>query len=729
MQECFSIMKFSEVFSDAKWVACSEFCVSPYIRAFFDTECLSASINVCGLGFSEVYINGHRVGNELFTPLTSCYHTNPKMQCVIDCGEELGSRTYVVKEDISTYLKKGRNIIVLQLAPGWYAHRLEDECEWVKPYGPVKAAWRISFADGTECVSGEDAQWRQSPIVKYDILCREIQDDAYCVPDFEADDGKWKPVQITDMPETEYCYQDTPSDTVVKTVVPKKIYAGAERSVYDAGENITGRVVFRVNGRCHVKVLYGEAADSENRLDMRYYHWQESEHECFGNREYGLRFTWFGFRYFDIDNTAEVLRVEVIHTDAKVKADFKSSSPVLDWYHDAFVRTQLNNMHSGIPSDCPQLERRGYTGDGELTCEAVMTVLDCKSFYRKWMRDISDCQDRKSGHVQYTAPYIVSGGGPGGWGCAIIEVPYVYWKQYDDIEPLREMYPQTLKYFGYLDAHSENGLVVSDQPGAWCLGEWAVPENGVCDDRVKIPSPYVNTYFYIRSINRAIEVAPLLGREEDIKMLSEKKKMLEKAIVEEYYDKSSGNFAGNVLFGNCYAVDLGLGEERTWENLCSDVEAKGYFDTGIFGADITLRLLFSKGRADLAYKLMTSRKKYSFGYWMDNGMTTLCEHWNCERSLDHPMFGSSARYLYRYILGIGQTENSRAYSEIEIAPACIPELEHASGYVDTPAGRISVSRKTEGSKTVFEIETPTDAKFVYDGNSRLLAHGKNIIEI
>ena len=80
-------------------------------------------------------------------------------------------------------------------------------------------------------------------------------------------------------------------------------------------------------------------------------------------------------------------------------------------------------MHIGHPSDCPHIERRGYTGDGQLTCHAVLSIFDAEAFYKKWLQDIADGQDTLSGHIQYTAPYIRSGGGPGGWGSAIVEVP------------------------------------------------------------------------------------------------------------------------------------------------------------------------------------------------------------------------------------------------------------------------------------------------------------------
>ena len=122
-------------------------------------------------------------------------------------------------------------------------------------------------------------------------------------------------------------------------------------------------------------------------------------------------------------------------------SSFHSTNEQLNWMYETYLRTQLDNMHSGIPSDCPHLEKRGYTGDGELVAECAMMLLDSKKFYRKWLYDISDCQDRVSGHVQYTAPYVRSGGGPGGWGCAIVEVPWQHYLHYGEASVLDQYYP------------------------------------------------------------------------------------------------------------------------------------------------------------------------------------------------------------------------------------------------------------------------------------------------
>lgn len=85
-------------------------------------------------------------------------------------------------------------------------------------------------------------------------------------------------------------------------------------------------------------------------------------------------FTWHGFRYFELTNNAEPVRCEVVHSDCAVTSSFESDSEMLNWLYDAYIRTQLSNMHSGVPSDCPHIERLGYTGDGQLCCEAAMML-------------------------------------------------------------------------------------------------------------------------------------------------------------------------------------------------------------------------------------------------------------------------------------------------------------------------------------------------------------------
>lgn len=290
------------------------------------------------------------------------------------------------------------------------------------------------------------------------------------------------------------------------------------------------------------------------------------------------------------------------------------------------------------------------------------------------------------------------------------------------------MYPRAKRYFEYLDNVSKDGTVQinEDDLMGW-LGEWAVPIGWADRMKVDLPPAYVIGYFYIRSLNRATEAAWALGKTEDVPVFEAKKEYLKKALVKNYYNPETGNFADNMLFGNCYALDLGLGDERTWNNLVSAVEEKKCFYTGIFGTDITLRLLFERGRGDLAVMLMTADGENTFGKWRKHGLTTLAEHWDMARSLDHPMFGAAERYLFQYVLGIRQPSESTAFEKVIVAPEDIPQITEAHGYTVTPAGKISVRFERNAENAAFVVEVPDGGEFEFRGMKMKLKPGRNII--
>ena len=435
-------------------------------------------------------------------------------------------------------------------------------------------------------------------------------------------------------------------------------------------------------------------------------------------------FTWFGFRYFSVKGEAEPLYVEVTHTAVEPASSFKTDNDLLNWIHDTYLNTQLTNMHAGIPSDCPHIERRGYTGDGQLVCHAAMNMLDAQAFYRKWMQDIADTQDLLTGHIQYTAPYVRSGGGPGGWGCAIVEVPYQFYRHYGDATVLEMYYPAMLRYFDYLEFRSSNDLIITDKEGEWCLGDWCPPIS------VVLPAPFVNNYFYIKSLGRCIEIARLIGREEDVPLFEERVADRKKALMEAYFNKWDGNFLGNQQGANAFMVDIGLGDTRTYDNMVMYYKKLGRFDTGIFGTDIVTRILFERGDGQLATDLILSNARTSFGGMRAAGATTFWEYWPDslkDRSHNHPMFGAVTAYLYDYLMGIRTADNCAAYREVVIEPVLVEQINRLSGWRILPSGKLSVSYEKTESGVAFVIDVPEDlpAVLVYDGKCCTLNAGEN----
>lgn len=701
-------MNLKEMFGEAKWLTPSEKNETPYFRGEFAAEkkVTRAEITICGLGMFRLYINGKAADDDLFGTLASDFHEWDGEPCVKAFGEKPAHRVYAKKIDI-TRLTGENNCVGVSLAPGWY--NCGNPWGKVNDYGDVKLCFVIdlTYEDGTtgKILSGEWMRWHESEIISWNMFYGEHHDyTKYAIDGWNRvgfDDSDWKVPAIIDGPETEYMFSDCPPDRVIRYIAPKLIGETKDEFIYDMGENITGTPIVKARGRDGGKLTLrvSERLDNYGHIEEYTNHGQKASFIVGDDeRECGLKFCWFGFRYAAVSRNAEIVSCAVEHCDVAVTSAFSSSNSLLDWMYSTYLRTQLDNMHCGIPSDCPHLEKRGYTGDGELVCECVMMMTDSEKFYRKWLGDIADCQDRVSGHVQYTAPYTRCGGGPGGWGCAIAEVPYTYYRMYGDKSVLEDFLPRTMRYFDYLEAHSEDDLVVSDQKGEWCLGDWCTPE------KIEIPEPFVNNYFYVKTINRLLEFCRVLGRDDLVPMLEERAEIKKAAMVRKYYDPETGDFAKNVQGANCFAVDLGMGDERALRHLVEHYTKNTWFDTGIFGTDILIRVLFEHGYATLAYNLLTAEGPYSFGHWRSTGCTTFPEEWTYKRSQNHPMFGAVVRYLFIYLLGISQ--DGAGWKDIVIKPRLADGLDSAEGHITTPNGRVAVRFVKREGQVHFRIEIP-----------------------
>ncbi len=716
--------------NNAKWISPNGQYPSPMFRkSFFADDIKSAKITIACLGFFEGYINGKLITEDKFVPLNTDFH---KREGLDYCGhifeEELAHRLYCPVYDVTELLQKGKNLLAIMIGSGWYERVKEPE---YSGFGTVKLAYslEIMHSDGSveRVVSDEMDKVKESFVKKSDVVKGETHnysnyDDNWINADF--DDSDWDKAFIEEAPETNLYEQDCPADRVIRSVKVKKLWEKDGVCLYDTGEIMSGYPIFKINSD-DVKVRYGELLNEDgNLLDNGFYgniYWQHTDFLNAKGRVAHSKFTWYCFRYIEVTGDAEVLDCQVIHTNAEVNSAFSCDNDTLNWLYDAFLRTQLANMHGGIPSDCPHAERRGYTGDGQLVARAAMRCLDGEKFYKKWIYDISDCQDRKSGHVQYTAPFSIAGGGPGGWGGAMVFVPYYYYKHYGDKEILEQLYPQMLKYFDYLETHSENELVTSDRPGVWCLGEWCTPEQLILDDKngVKVPPPFVNTYFYIKTMQIAVEIEKILGKNEKTPMLQERIERKKAVMTKEYFNPETGDFCENKQGGNAFAADIGLGDERTVSNMISHYDKLGHYDTGIFGTDIVTRLLFEKGRGDVAYKLLSSEDTVSFYNQKKTGATTILENWNGVRSQCHPMFGAVTAYLSEYILGIHQTDTSAGFEEVVIEPMCMNEIKSAKGYITTVKGKISV----EYDEKQITVSAPDSIR------TRIVADGREIRKI
>jgi alpha-L-rhamnosidase len=89
--------------------------------------------------------------------------------------------------------------------------------------------------------------------------------------------------------------------------------------------------------------------------------------------EFMARFNYKGFRYVEVtaSNTVELnknsLTAYFMHSDVLPKGKIETSSDLINKLWRAANNAYLSNL-MGYPTDCPQREKNGWTGDGHFEC-------------------------------------------------------------------------------------------------------------------------------------------------------------------------------------------------------------------------------------------------------------------------------------------------------------------------------------------------------------------------
>lgn len=694
-----------------RWIAAAKECQSPILlRRFTAQKPLSAALHITGLGYFQAEVNGRAVSNHYFQPVISEYGPRDLSKLQYPIFDHLTYRIYYCTYDVTELLRDGCNTLSIQLGNGWY-RQTERAAEGSMCFGNQLMTiycLELSYPDKLVriCSDGKEV-WQESQIVYSNLFVGEAHDFTH-LPSPE------RSVEILPEVSAVLSPQIGIPDTVARTLLPALISEKDGIRIYDAGENISGLVRLTAAGSPGTKITlqFAECLTPDGLLDFVS---SGSNHICTSgvpqiqtdvcicgtdSAIFAPRFCWHAFRYFSVEGPGFDPQVLVIHSDAPVTAEFDSDSEGLNFLFDAFLRTQHNNMHGSIPSDCPHRERLGYTGDGQVAAAAAMMTLDCRDFYRKWMQDILDTQDTVNGHVQHTAPFGGGGGGPVGWGGAIVVVPYRYFKQYGDSTLLDGAWKPIQKWIGYIRTRMDDFLITREEPKGWCLGDW------VTLDPIEIPVPFVNTCLFIRCLDMLVELAPVIGREKDIPELEALQRNCREAVKSAYFDSDTGHFCGGVQGADAYGLYAGLGDDRTKQLLVSKYDTLGHFDTGFIGTDVLLEVLFRLGAADTAFKLLSGEDLGSFLYMKRHGATTIWERWDGLESHDHPMFGGCLRHLYEGFLGIRQAYGTGGYSSVTVEPQMPEGLGYISGSLETPAGEIKVSLRRENGQIVKDIQLP-----------------------
>ena len=695
---------------------------APYFRKQFNNskKIKSARAYIAVAGLYELYINGERVGNHRLDPAFTRFDRS----------------ILYVTHDVTTLVKSGANAIGILLGNGWYNH--QSTAVWYFHQAPWRARpafcfdLRITYDDGSVNTIVSDKDWKTSHggLIFNSIYTAEHYDarrepQGWNTNSFQ--DSSWRSSELRPAPSQHIVSQAMHPIRNVEEITAKD-FKVINDSIYifDLGRNISGVSQFTVQGTAGttIRMKHGERLDSNgfvdlSNIDVHYRPIDLSDPfqtDIFILRGDGVesfipKFNYKGFQFVEITADKPIniaknsLKGFFMHSDVPVAGKIKSSNPVIDRIWWATNNSYLSNLF-GYPTDCPQREKNGWTGDAHIAIETGLYNFDGITIYEKWMADHRDEQQPNG-----VLPAIIPTSGWGyqwangpDWTSTIAIIPWNIYLFYGDKKILEDCYDNIKKYVDHIDYLSPTGLT------SWGLGDW-VP--------VKSKSPVELTssiYYYVDALILS-KAARLLGKPGDYKnyqALSEKIKL---AINNKYLDKESGIYGSGLqtelsvpLYWGLVPDDL---KSKVAANLARKVEENNYFiDVGILGAKAILNALSDNGYANTAYKLAAQQKYPSWGWWIVNGATTLYENWKIDArhdiSLNHIMFGDIGAWFYRTLGGIKPDPVSPGFKHIFIQPNFVDSLDYFEAEFKGPYGTIRSSWKRSGNIS-YSIEIPANS--------------------
>lgn len=697
---------------------------APYFRKEFVIKkgIKKAVVYVCGLGFYEMYFNGSRIGDQVLAPAVTNYDKRSLKKLLYPYDDQSTQRVLYNVFDVTSHLKKQKNVIGMVLGNGWYNQR-DRVVEGHMWYDVPKMILQleIEYTDGSRETVVSDTTWKTAtgPILHDAIFTGEVYDARRELGSWNReayDAAAWQSALAVRPPTGALQAQTIPFTKVMGTVDTSFEQVNDSVYLFSLPETVSGWCRLSVKGRAGdtVKLRF----ISDEGLD---YGQEDTYILKGGGREekWEPKFTWHAFKKIEVVAAGGVgiskqsIRVKSIYTDVRETGNFECSNELFNNIFQAYKRTMRANFKGIISSD-PHRERLAYTGDGQVITESLLYGYDMTHLLRKFVADMSDASNKKTGYVPHTAPFGGGGGGPA-WGSAYVLIPWNYFCHYGDTALLREHYQGMKHWVEYLRTRTDDkGIVVREEPGGWCLGEWSTPHN-----RIEIPASLVNTAYFYHVTGILADVANILEKYDDENNLRTRAQTIKKNFNAAFYNEATHHYWEGKQGADVFALAFGLVPEdkygKVFAALLEHLKKVNYhFDTGILATPLLLKVLTQNGRVDLAYKLMDQRDFPSYGYLADKKNNTLWETWNGDGNDEgcghcHPMFGSVVAWFYHSLAGIKPDQSHPGMKHFYIEPVIVADLKYCKATCHSLYGKISSDwRIDENGNLNLKIEVPAN---------------------
>ena len=698
----------------ARWLR-KEFTVPKKVRR--------ATVWMSGLGSSELYLNGRKVGNQVLSPGLT----------------EYDKRVFYVTHEVADLLRPGPNAIGVVLGNGrFFAPRHKTPME-TRTYGFPKLLFqmRLEYQDGSQTTLVSDPTWKlttRGPIranCEYDGEEYDARLELGRWNEAGYDDSAWENAAPVAAPGGALVAQMIPPIRVTETLRPIAL-SQPQPGVYifDMGQNMVGWCRLSVSGPAGATVTlrHAETLKPDGTLYLDNLRGAKVTDTYIlkgrGREVYEPRFTYHGFRFVELKGypgkpSLDCLEGRVLHDDLENAGEFSCSHPLLNRIHTN-IRWGVRGNYRSIPTDCPQRdERQGWLGDRSAESKGETYLFHTAPLYRKWLQDMADAQ-KESGSVPDVCPsYWPIYSDNVTWPSSTVIIPGSLFEQYGDLDVIARHYDSARKWMQYMTGFLTNGIIARDSYGDWCVP----PEDPKLihsnDPARKTDKALLATAYFYYDARLMARYAALLGRTEDVRHFDDLAQRLKQAFNAKFYRTAEGCYDNRSQTSCVLPLAFGLAPEseraRVFDHLVRKItgESRNHIGTGLIGGQWLMRVLSDQGRADLAFTIATQRDYPSWGYMIEKGATTIWELWNGDtadpamNSGNHVMLvGDLGIWLYEYLAGIRPDPQQPGFKHIILRPEIVPGLDHARAVHRSPYGPIRSEWKREGDAFHWNVSVP-----------------------
>ncbi len=709
-----------------------------HLRQEFDLAAAPrrARLRVTARGVYLAELNGALVGDEVLAPGFDSY----------------GTRTSFQSYDVTALLGAGANVLGVIVADGWYAGRIGLTGSSAQYGDELAASWilEVDLADGStrRVVPEAGVVAARGPRDWSDLFIGERYDarrevDGWSAPGFDA--GGWSPVRISDAPATGLVpFAGEPVRRVQEFPPAAVLRTPSGEVVVDAGQVVAGRVRLAVDAAAGTEIVleHSESLDAAGEYFANILGPNKDQTDVYvaagrPGEAFEPEFTFHGFRYVRVTGLPDLevadVTIVVLNSDLRETSRFRASDERLTRLHENVLWSQRANFLS-IPTDCPQRERAGWTGDLQVFMPAAATNMAVQPFTERWLANLRADQ-HPTGEVPMIVPVMPhmddSGEGVGslvtsaGWGDAVVIVPWVLYERYGDAAVLRDNYAAMVAWVEYQMREAGDGLLWNT---GFHFGDWLAPStlaDGSADAAMVAPAltgAITAAMFHARSLELLARVARVLGETADAERFEARHAAVAEAFAAEYVS-AEGHLTVELQGPYVNALAFGLiPEERTAGAVARLVElvhaAGDHLDTGFVSVPYLLDVLWDHGERALARTLLLQDTMPSWLYEVKMGATTIWESWAGvlpdgtpqSMSMNHYAFGCVDDWMFRKLAGV--TPTAPGYREFVVEPDIEGSLDGVDAAIETPSGEIAVSWRRDAAGAALEVEVPPNTSAV-----------------